>query len=84
MQKDNLKKRIDDLVEEIYTPDQKDIDNKFIAVLEAIENDMNTSLLADKIQDINQVLLKIQSAYVIKDYVTLADVLLYEMKEKLK
>ena len=84
MEKENLIEKIDALVHTIYTPDQIDIDGKFIQFLEAVEACTNEGILAEKIPDINQVLLKVQSAYVIKDYVTLADVLLYEITEKIK
>ena len=83
MEKEKVIEKIDEIVHAIYTPDQIDIDGKFIQLLEAIEVCANTGLLADKLPDINQVLLKVQSAYVIRDYVTLADILLYEIKEKL-
>ena len=84
MEKENLIEKIDALVHTIYTPDQIDIDGKFIQFLEAVEACTNEEILAEKIPDINQVLLKVQSAYVIKDYVTLADILLYEIKEKME
>ena len=83
MGKENLIKTIDEIVQTIYTPDQVNIDGKFIQFLEAIEIYANTGVLEEKVQNINQVLLKVQSAYAIKDYVTLSDLLLYEIKEKI-
>lgn len=83
MGKENLIKTIDEIVQTIYTPDQVNIDGKFIQFLEAIEVYANTGVLEEKVPNINQVLLKVQSAYAIKDYVTLSDLLLYEIKEKI-
>lgn len=83
MEKENLIKTIDEIVQTIYTPDQVNLDGKFIELLEAIEVCANVGILGEHIPDINQVLLKVQSAYMIKDYVTLSDILLYEIKEKL-
>ena len=80
MGKENLIKTIDEIVQTIYTPDQVNIDGKFIQFLEAIEVYANTGVLEEKVPNINQVLLKVQSAYAIKDYVTLSDLLLYEIK----
>ena len=83
MGKENLIKTIDEIVQTIYTPDQVNIYGKFIQFLEAIEIYANTGVLEEKVPNINQVLLKVQSAYAIKDYVTLSDLLLYEIKEKI-
>lgn len=83
MEQEKLIKTIDEIVQTIYTPDQVNIDGKFIQFLEAIEIYANTGVLEEKVPNINQVLLKVQSAYAIKDYVTLSDLLLYEIKEKI-
>ena len=83
MEKEILIKTIDEFVHAIYTPDQVNIDGKFIQFLEAIEVCVNKGVLEEKMPDINQVLMKVQSAYMIKDYVTLSDLLLYEIKESI-
>ena len=83
MEQEKLIQTIEEMVQAIYTPDQVDIDGKFVHFLEAIEVYANTGVLGEKIPNINQILLEVQSVYMIKDYVTLSDILLYEIKEKL-
>ncbi len=75
---------IDDLVDEIYTVEQKNINKKFETLLNEvlvfIEDMQNAgySIIMD------EELLKIQNAFGIKDYGVMADVLLYDIKENLK
>lgn len=83
-EKNSLLEKIEQLVQTIYTPDQVDIDGKFLQFLEALEQYMIAAVQGTEIAEWNENLLKVQSAYVVKDYVTLSDVLLYEIKDKVK
>lgn len=80
-----LEERIDDLVETIYTPDQNMLDEKFITLLDALEQfmgEMKEDL--EVINYINEVLVKLQQSYLVKDYIYMADLLLYGIKEVLQ
>lgn len=78
MQEKDVVKKIDKLVETIYSPDQTGINEKFIDFLGGLEVYLATP---DKsVQGIEEVLKQIEMAYGIKDYIALADILLYELK----
>ena len=79
MEKEKLSIAIDELVRAVYTSDQKDIDRMFINFLETLEVYMNTGCLFD--DGINEKLIALQQAYINKDYITMCDVLLYDIKE---
>lgn len=79
MEKAKLSKAIDELVCEVYTPDQKNIDELFVKFLEALEAYMSIGELID--EDINSKLIALQHAYMKKDYITMCDILLYNIKE---
>lgn len=76
--KETLLEIIDQLVDVIYSVDQKGLDLKFIEFLDGIEQYIQSNKI-----ELNQELLMLQTAYINKDLVQLADILLYEIKEKL-
>lgn len=78
MQEKDITEKIDRLVATIYSPDQNGINDKFVDFLGALEGYLATT---DKnVQGIEEVLKQIEMAYRIKDYIALADILLYELK----
>lgn len=74
-----IQKNIEQLVGAIYKLEMKKIDAEFIGLLDNIES--YVELHPD--ENWNGVLLHIQESYVKKDYVELADALLYELKPRL-
>ena len=68
--------QIDCVVKMIYKMDQKEIDRSFVEMLDGLVQYINERS-TDKI---NGVLLEIQEAYMKKDYICMADLLLYELK----
>lgn len=66
------------LVNIIYTPDQKDFDKEFIVFLDLM--DVYLTKQAEN-EQLMKMLMTLQEAYIKKDYVEIADVLLYEIKE---
>ena len=77
---EKISSQIDKLVNIIYTPDQKDFDREFIIFLDlmdtyAVKQPANEQLM--------KMLVTLQQAYIKRDYVEVADVLLYEIKGKL-
>lgn len=74
---------IKELVEEIYTVDQNDVDKKFIAFLDEL-NKLLTKLEAAGFQvDMTEEMLTIQKCYEKRDLIELTDYLLYEFKESI-
>lgn len=81
----NLEEKIDDLVLTIYTPDQELLDEKFIAILDGLEvfmEEMKEN--AGIVNSMNEILVGVQQAYVVRDYIYMADLMLYGIKEILK
>lgn len=74
--KEELLENIDNLVKSIYELSTKEIETGFIQLLDSIE----PLVSADVGIDWNTLLINIQEAYVNKNYVELADLLLYELK----
>lgn len=74
--KEELLKNIDNLVKSIYELSTKEIENGFIQLLDSIEPLVSAEMEIDW----NTLLINIQEAYVNKNYVELADVLLYKLK----
>ncbi len=74
--KEELLENIDNLVKSIYELSTKEIETGFIQMLDNIEPLVSTEVGIDW----NTLLINIQEAYVNKNYVELADLLLYELK----
>lgn len=68
--------KIDQLVKMIYQMNQKEIDRSFIEMLDGLGKYIGVNSM-DKVDGI---LLEIQEAYIKKNYVCMADLLLYELK----
>ena len=82
---ENLEEKIDDLVKTIYTPDQELMDEMFIAILDELEiflREMKDDTAV--VNSINEILIGVQQAYVVKDYIYMADLFLYGIKEELE
>lgn len=77
MENEKFKEAVEEMVNEIYTVDQNQIDEKFIAFLGALERAVGIGAFGQR--DVNKVLNKVQEAYVHKDYIRLSDILLYEL-----
>ena len=77
---DAVVKAIDTLVDEIYTLEQKELNEKFIDVLDAM--DQFIIWMEDKgyIVNMQKELELMQNAYAKKDYAMLADCMLYDIK----
>lgn len=73
--------QIEELVQEIYTPDQKKINERYLAFVEAIAAFIEEMQIQGYTVDLRADLEKIQNAYIKKDYVLLSDILSYEMKK---
>jgi hypothetical protein len=71
---------IDHLVMEIYTLEQKELPQRFLDVIDAMGNFIQEMQEKGYSVDLLEELNLIQDAYQRKDYVELADVLLYEIK----
>lgn len=71
---------IDTWVQEIYTPDQDKISEKYIAFLDAISSFLTGMAQQGYQVNIDEDLQKLQGLVQKKDYVALADFLLYEIK----
>lgn len=74
--KEELLENIDNLVKSIYELSTKEIETGFIQLLDSIEPLVSSEVGIDW----NTLLINIQEAYVNKNYVELADLLLYELK----
>lgn len=72
-----LEEQLEKIVSIIYMPDKPNFETEFVALLDLIEKNLS------KISDVNRHMLSLQNAYVKKDYVDLADELLYELKPQL-
>lgn len=81
---EKLFQAIDELVEEIYTVEQVNINSKLeillVELLTFIENMQNLSYTIV----MDEELTKLQSSYEKRDYGVMADVLLYDIKENLR
>ena len=71
---------IEGLVDAIYSPDQEQVDKRFSGLVEELIAFVDAMQKAGYTVDLTKELMAIQSAYERKDYVELADVLLYDMK----
>jgi hypothetical protein len=75
---------IEEMVEIIYSPDQEELDQEFIKVLDAFEEMVKEMETRGYYVDMTEELGILQTAYLKKDYIELADVLLYDVKPELE
>lgn len=71
------------IVDIIYTPDQDGLNQTFIELMDLLLNFISERNIPEGF-DLNQELLAIQSSFVKKDYGELADILHYDLKDKLE
>lgn len=71
---------IDELVNEIYSPDQAYLIEKFTALVDQLIQFIDEMQKMDYLVDLTKELNILQSAFEKKDYVALADELLYDLK----
>ena len=69
-----------DLVEEIYTLEQEKIAEKFMGLVDSLDKFITAMAEKGYSVDLTEDLSSIHYAYSNKDYVQLADLLLYELK----
>ena len=67
---------IDEIVEVIYRLEIKEIEKKIVDLLDGLE----LHIKENPNKEWDEVVINLQNAYVKKDYVELADILLYDMK----
>lgn len=75
---------LEDLVNIIYSPDQEGLDNAFVDILDAFTELVEGMAVKGYTVDMTEELMLLQSAYMKKDYVELADVLLYDIKPSIQ
>ncbi len=71
---------LEEMVNIIYSPDQEGLDHAFINILDAFTELVEEMATLGYTVDMTEELMLLQSAYMKKDYVELADVLLYDIK----
>lgn len=72
---------IDNLVEEIYTPDGAKINQYYLEFIEAIGSFLDQMAQKGYTVDLREDLEKIQQAVTYKDYIMLSDILLYTIRK---
>ena len=80
---DNIIKLSEDIVDIIYTPDQEGVNEAFIRLLDLLMSFLSQGRIPEG-WEINQELLDMQNAFVKKDYGELADVLHYDLRNKIE
>lgn len=73
--------KIDQLVREIHTPDQKEIPTYYLEFIDAVGAFIDTMMKLGYTVDLREDLEKIQKAVDIKDYIALSDILSYEVRK---
>lgn len=68
--------QVKNVVEIIYTPDKNNFEQEFMKLLDILDGEIEDST------EMQKILLDIQEAYMKKDYVQLADILLYKLNSK--
>lgn len=71
---------IDDLINEIYTIDQNQLDKKFVVFIDKLNGLISELAAIDFQVDISEETLVLQNCYEKRDLVELADYLLYNLK----
>lgn len=78
--REKVLEKIEALVDIIYTPDQNGVDHGFIELIDTIGLYIHEVEQSGKSVELDKELQSLQMAYIKKDYVLFADVLLYELK----
>ena len=79
---EKVKAEIAELVKCIYTPDQIELENKFFLVLNSLDEFMAKNTISqDMVLKVNEYLVELETAFSKKDYVKMADVLLYKIQK---
>lgn len=73
---EEVKKRIDDLVEAVYKLEKSKIDERFVHMLDALD----VYISNDERQGWDAMLMELQTSYINKNYVRFSDILLYDLK----
>lgn len=73
--------KIDQLVMEIYTSDQKEINTYYLEFIDAIGGFIQDMMEKGYTVDLRQDLERIQKAADAKDYIALSDILKYEVRK---
>lgn len=73
---EEVKKRIDELVEAVYKLEKNKIDERFVQMLDALD----VYIKNDQRQGWEAMLMELQTSYINKNYVCFSDILLYDMK----
>ena len=75
---------IEELINIIYSPDQNGFDRVLLQILDMFDKMIQDMLELGYTVDMTEELLPLQNAYMKKDYVELADILLYDIKPKIQ
>ena len=75
---------IEELANIIYSPDQEELDKAFVNVVDAFTKMIEEMASLGYTVDMTEELMMLQKAYMKKDYIELADVLLYDIKPELQ
>lgn len=77
--KEEVLEQIDILVERIYSVDKPGLDEGFAALIRGLLA-LVDRIPAEAVTQLNEILLQLEAAYIKKDLVELADILIYELK----
>lgn len=72
---------IDNLVDEIYTPDKVNINQYYLELIEAVGAFLEEMVQRGYTVDLRDDLEQIQQAVTVKDYIHLSDILLYTIRK---
>lgn len=80
-QRKSILEKMDMLIQTIYSPDQTEIDKKFLDFLESLDD--YVKVIGKNEDSIYNILKQIELAYSIKDYIALSDFILYGLKPQI-
>lgn len=72
---------IDNLVDDIYTPDKVNINQYYLELIEAIGAFLEEMVQRGYTVDLRDDLEQVQKAVTVKDYIRLSDILLYTIRK---
>lgn len=75
---------IEEMLNIIYSPDQEGLDHAFVEILDSFTEMIEGMAVKGYSVDMTEELTLLQNAYLKKDYVELADALLYDIKPELE
>lgn len=75
---------IEKMVDIIYSPDQDGLDSAFVQILDSILGFIENMAKEGYLVDMTEELKLLQDAYLKKDYLELADALLYDIKPEIE